>query len=337
VGLDIPAFTKSDPTRFLADSTARDAEQYQLGQSVSLALTKTRRKHSLESDLRRNWKAEGVGLDTPAFKKSDTTRLHIDSTAKEVELGNMKMNGVVSFDLDVVRPQAYTLPKPKKEDDQKKKNSSSRENSLEHEAEAATKAKTPSRAFSDGSLPDGPRVETPGSEPHEDNYEQLVEGNLTRFLDWAINDDEAEEERDSSTNHTESHVERILHALHEARVEDEVVEKANAYKWVKGTSQTSVETMMLSLKSNKSNGDTQDSAEKQAEFASSFDAESPESRKSSTAHASIGERGTEDQLHAELIEKCNLSVTDFHRLFTQLLECYTLPTNGHVLILGVSV
>jgi len=44
--LDIPAFTKSEPTRFITDSKAKDAEHYQAGQSVALALTKTRRKLS---------------------------------------------------------------------------------------------------------------------------------------------------------------------------------------------------------------------------------------------------------------------------------------------------
>ena len=148
-------------------------------------------------------------------------------------------------------------------------------------------------------------------------------------MDWAINDDDIEEQ-DSSPTYTESHVERILHALHEGRVEDQVLEKANAYKWVKGAFQTSVETMMLSLKTGKGNGDAQSSAEKQAEFTSSFDTEA---RKPSTAHASRKEHGIEDQLHAELFEKCKFSVTNFHRLFTKLLECYTVPANEHVLIL----
>ena len=117
-------------------------------------------KHSLESELRRNWKPEGVDLDPPALNKPDTTRFLTDSTAKEAELVSMTPKGVVFFGLDVVRPQAYTLPKLRREDNRKKENSSSREYLLERKAEATTTAKASRSAVPDRNLPDSSRVET---------------------------------------------------------------------------------------------------------------------------------------------------------------------------------
>lgn len=285
------------------------SNQSQLGQPVSLDLTRTRREQRLQHDLHRNWKAEGVVLDIPAFISSGTTRFMADTRAKEIERLKLGAKGIISFDSDNADPgpQSYTLPKPKKEASKEAEDTPSRPKPAER---------------------DIPPVQPSTSQ--REVPEEVVDEDLARFLDWAINDDDDEEGelRNAGINRTVNHVERILQALHEAMMDDESVGKASRYKWTKEASKTKIEELMVPLRSAKNNNKDKNTTGKEAEGTSPAAASPSESDGSHSGRKTSGG----DQLHAELFEKCAVSASDFLRVFTKLLECYVEPTTDHTLI-----